>query len=37
MKWEYVVDPATGLRILKSEKDPCALDRVRQMTDELFK
>jgi len=37
MKWEYVIDSATGLKILKSEKDPEALDRVRQMSDELFK
>lgn len=37
LKWEYVVDSSTGLRILKSEKDAEALDRVRQLSDELFK
>ena len=37
MKWEYVTDSTTGIKILKSEKDPEALDRVRQMADELFK
>jgi len=37
MKWEYAIDSATGLKILKSEKDPEALSRVRQMSDELFK
>jgi hypothetical protein len=36
-KWEYVTDAKTGLKILKSEKDPEALDRVRQIADELFK
>lgn len=36
-KWEYVTDPASGLRVLKSEKDPEALDHVRQIADELFK
>jgi len=37
MKWEYITDPTTGLKILRSEKDPEALDHVRQMSDELFK
>ena len=37
MKWEYVIDSATGVKILKSEKDPEALDRARQMSDDLFK
>ena len=37
IKWEYVTDVATGLTILKSEKDAKALERVRQMADELFK
>ncbi len=36
-KWEYVDDAKTGLKLLKSEKDPEALDRVRQIADELFK
>jgi hypothetical protein len=37
MKWEYMVDSTTGLKILKLEKDSEALDRVRQLADELFK
>lgn len=37
MKWEYVVDSSTGLKILKSEKDAEALGHVRQLSDELFK
>lgn len=37
MKWEYVVDSSTGLKILKSEKDAEALDHVRLLSDELFK
>lgn len=37
MKWEYMVDSSTGLKILKSEKDAEALDHVRQLSDELFK
>lgn len=37
IRWKSMVDSATGLRILKSEKDPEALERVRQIADELFK
>ncbi len=37
IKWEYVTDSATGLKILKSENDPEALERVRQLADALFK
>lgn len=37
IKWEYVADTATGLKILKSEKDPEALEHVRYLADELFK
>jgi hypothetical protein len=37
IKWEYVIDATTGLKILKAEKDSKALERVRQMADELFK
>jgi hypothetical protein len=37
IKWEYVTDSATGLKMLKSENDPEALERVRQLADELFK
>jgi hypothetical protein len=37
VKWECVTDSATGLKILKSENDPEALERVRQLADELFK
>lgn len=36
MKWKYVIDPETGLKILKSKKDPKALEQVRQLADELF-
>ena len=36
-KWEYVVDSATGLKLLKAEKDSEALHHVRQIADELFK
>lgn len=36
-KWEYMIDTTTGLKLLKSEKDSEALDRVRQIADELFK
>jgi hypothetical protein len=37
IKWEYVTDSTTGLRVLKSEKSPDALDNVCQMSNELFK
>ena len=36
-KWEYVIDSTSRLRVLKSKKDPKALDRIRQMADDLFK
>jgi len=36
-KWEYEIDTTTGLKVLKSEKDSEALDRLRQIADELLK
>ena len=36
-RWQYLIDASLGLKILKSEKDPEALDHVRQIADELFK
>lgn len=36
-KWQYEIDSTSGLKILVSEKDAEALDRVRQIADELLK
>jgi len=33
--WEYLTDPS-GLNVLKSEKDPKALERIRTMTEEIL-
>jgi len=35
-RWKYIIDKETGLKILKSQKDFDALERVRQIADELF-
>lgn len=37
IEWEYVIEPTSGLKVLKSKKDPKALDRIQQMADDLFK
>jgi len=36
VRWEYVLDPATGLEVLKCEKDPEALDKIRRIAEKLF-
>lgn len=35
-KWEYIVEPSTGLKLLKSEKDDEAYCRVLKMSTELL-
>ena len=35
-EWRYVTEPEYHLRILESEKDATALDRIKKMADELF-
>ena len=37
IKWEYEIDSSTGLKILKSDKDPDAVDKITKLSDELFK
>ena len=35
--WDYTTDVATGLQVLKAEKNPEALSEIRQIADALFK
>jgi hypothetical protein len=36
-KWDFAVDPETGLNILQVEKDPFAIEKIRTMADSLLK
>jgi len=36
IKWEYEIDPKIGLTVLKSKKDPYAIEKLIKLSDKLF-
>jgi len=36
IRWRYAFDADTGLEVLRTQKNPEALDRMRKIADELF-